>query len=138
MSSTTLPTRPATPATRPATPTRSRKTRPGNPSSQTAPAAPVTARPSAARPPRDRALDVARAGALGVVVLWHWVFSTVAVTGDGPHVGNPVGVVPGLWAVTWILQIMPLFFLVGGAVNAGALDARGPRRFVRRRLERLL
>jgi peptidoglycan/LPS O-acetylase OafA/YrhL len=139
MSSTTLPTRPAAPA--PGSPTRTsfRRTRPGKASAtRSLTPAPAADRATPARPPRDRALDVARAGALGVVVLWHWVFSTVSVAGDGPHVGSPVGVVPGLWALTWVLQIMPLFFLVGGAVNAGALDARGPRRFVRRRLRRLL
>jgi hypothetical protein len=87
---------------------------------------------------RDRTLDVARAGALVVVVLWHWVFSTVAIDGSGPHVGNPVGVVPGLWAVTWVAQVMPLFFLVGGAVHAAALEARGSAGFVSRRLRRLL
>jgi peptidoglycan/LPS O-acetylase OafA/YrhL len=87
---------------------------------------------------RDRTLDVVRAGALAVVVAWHWVFSTVAVDESGPHVGNPVGSVPGLWALTWVLQVMPLFFLVGGAVNAAALDARGPAGFIGRRLRRLL
>lgn len=83
-------------------------------------------------------LDVVRAGALVVVVAWHWVFSIVDVDAGGPHVGNPVGAVPGLRALTWVLQVMPLFFLVGGAVNAAALDARGPRGFVGRRLRRLL
>jgi hypothetical protein len=102
-----------------------------------APAPPPATAPSPV-PRRDRTLDVVRAGALVVVVAWHWVFSTVALDPDGPHVGNPVGVVQGLWALTWVLQVMPLFFLVGGAVNAAALDARGPRGFVGRRLRRLL
>lgn len=83
-------------------------------------------------------LDVARAGALAIVVVWHWVFSTVTVADDGPHVGNPVGVVPGLWAFTWVAQVMPLFFLVGGAVHAAALEHRGADGFVARRLRRLL
>jgi hypothetical protein len=87
---------------------------------------------------RDPVLDVARAGALAVVVLWHWTFSTVSLADDGPHVGNPVGTVPGLWGLTWLLQVMPLFFLVGGAVHAAALDRRGSVGFVGRRLHRLL
>ena len=101
----------------------------------------TAARPRGAAAPapgRDAVLDVARAGALVVVVLWHWAFSTVALRPDGPHVGNPVGVVSGLWALTWLAQVMPLFFLVGGAVHAAALDARGPDGFVSRRLRRLL
>jgi hypothetical protein len=87
---------------------------------------------------RDVVLDVARAGALAVVVLWHWAFTTIDVQADGPHVGNPVGVVPGLWALTWVLQVMPLFFLVGGAVHAAALSSRGGDGFVSRRLRRLV
>jgi hypothetical protein len=52
---------------------------------------------------RDLVLDLVRAAALAVVVLWHWVFSTVAFFPDGPVVGNPVGVTPGLWVLTWIM-----------------------------------
>jgi hypothetical protein len=87
---------------------------------------------------RDPVLDVARAGALGVVVLWHWVFTTVDLTASGPRVGNPIPEVAGLWALTWVAQVMPLFFLVGGAVHAMALERRGPAGFVARRLRRLV
>jgi hypothetical protein len=86
---------------------------------------------------RDLVLDLVRAGALAVVVLWHWVFSTVAFFPDGPVVGNPVGVTPGLWALTWILQPMPLFFAVGGCLHARSYDGRA-RAFWKRRIERLL
>jgi hypothetical protein len=27
---------------------------------------------------------------------------------------NPIHVVPGGWLATWLLQVMPVFFLVGG------------------------
>lgn len=87
---------------------------------------------------RDPILDVARAGALVVVVLWHWVFSTVRFEADGPHVGNPINSTPMLWLSTWFLQVMPLFFLVGGAVHASALASRGAEGFVARRLRRLV
>ena len=49
-----------------------------------------------------------------------------------------MGVVPGLWALTWVAQVMPLFFLVGGAVHAAALETRGADGFVGRRLRRLV
>lgn len=107
------------------------------------PAATVVA-PTTTPPPavpasgRDVVLDVARAAALVVVVLWHWAFSTVSLDDSGPHVGNPVGVVPGFWSVTWLAQVMPLFFLVGGAVHAAALERRGTSGFVSRRLRRLV
>lgn len=93
-------------------------------------------RPSPARQERDLVLDLVRAVALGVVVLWHWVFSTVAFP-NGPTVGNPVGVTPELWALTWILQPMPLFFAVGGCLHARSFDGRTVA-FWKRRFRRLL
>lgn len=72
-------------------------------------------------PGRDPVIDLVRAGALVVVVAWHWAFTTLRWD-DGPKVSNPVGVTPGMWLATWFLQVMPLFFLVGGALHAGALD----------------
>ncbi len=98
----------------------------------------VPREPAVSTPGRDPVLDVARAGALVVVVAWHWVFTTISFDGDGPHIGNPLDVTPGLWVITWFLQVMPLFFLVGGAVHAAALDARGPVGFRARRLRRLV
>ncbi len=56
---------------------------------------------------RDALLDLVRASALLVVVLWHWIFTSVRWSHDGPHVGNPVAVTPGMWLLTWLLQIMP-------------------------------
>lgn len=85
---------------------------------------------------RDRVLDLLRVGALGIVVVWHWVFTTIHLDG-GPRVGNPVGVMPGLWLLTWFLQPMPVFFAVGGLLHA--LSYRGrPTTFWRRRVQRLL
>ena len=72
-------------------------------------AAPSPSDRPADQPGRDLLIDLARAGALGIVVLWHWVFTTIRFGADGPHVGNPVGVTPGMWLVTWFLQPMPIF-----------------------------
>jgi len=63
---------------------------------------------------RDRYLDFLRGFSLVVVVLWHWVFSVVTWGSDGPHASNPIGTTRGLWAATWVLQVMPVFFFVGG------------------------
>jgi peptidoglycan/LPS O-acetylase OafA/YrhL len=51
--------------------------------------------------------------------------------------------VPGGWLATWVLQIMPVFFLVGGYVNLvgwqrAQSDGTTARQFVRDRLRRLL
>jgi hypothetical protein len=76
---------------------------------------------------RDRAVDLLRAFAIGVVVLWHWVFSITHWDGEGAGrhltMPNPVGDVRLLWLATWLLQVMPLFFLVGGFSNRASLTA---------------
>ncbi|MEU6703480.1 acyltransferase family protein [Streptomyces wuyuanensis] len=94
---------------------------------------------------RDRYVDLLRVVSLGTVVLGHWLMA--AVTADG--VGNLLAVVPELQLLTWALQIMPVFFFVGGFSHA--LSYRSLRRghpaddgvslyavFLRARLRRLL
>jgi peptidoglycan/LPS O-acetylase OafA/YrhL len=73
--------------------------------------APAVARPAQAREPF---IDFVRAFSLIVVVMWHWVFTIVKWEDDGPHASNPIGFTSGLWLATWLLQVMPLFFYVGG------------------------
>lgn len=85
---------------------------------------------------RDPVLDLVRAGALVVVVAWHWAFTTLRWTDRGPSVGNPIGETPGLWVATWALQVMPLFFLVGGALHASG--QRDGFALVRHRFARLV
>ncbi len=85
---------------------------------------------------RDPLLDLVRTGALVVVVLWHWIFTSVRWADDGPHVGNPVAATPGLWLLTWVLQVMPAFFVVGGALHAR--DTTPTVEFWRKRTRRLL
>lgn len=59
-----------------------------------------------------------RAGALALVVLGHSSMGIVGWTDSGPVISTSLTVY--WWApwATWILQIMPLFFVAGGAVNA--------------------
>lgn len=76
---------------------------------------------SAATPAdRDRWVDALRAGSLLVVVLGHWLM--VMLTPDG-QITNALTVVPSLQPLTWVLQVMPLFFLVGGVAHSYALDS---------------
>ncbi len=109
----------------------------------TAPPPTVDALVDATPASRDRAVDFLRALAIGVVVLWHWVFSVTHWTDDGRlTMPNPIGDVPGLWLVTWLLQVMPLFFVVGGVANRAAWtaaqrDGRPAYAFVVARLRRL-
>ncbi|BCI51573.1 hypothetical protein NIIDNTM18_08510 [Mycolicibacterium litorale] len=79
-----------------------------------------------------------------VVVLWHWTLSITHWDGDYTLVmPNPIGYVPGKWAATWVLQVMPVFFFVGGYANlagwqANTRDGGGAGRFLAARLRRLL
>lgn len=63
---------------------------------------------------RDPYIDFVRAFSLIVVVIWHWVFTILVWKDDGPHATSPIGFFRGLFVVTWLLQVMPLFFFVGG------------------------
>ncbi|MFF3020865.1 acyltransferase [Streptomyces sp. NPDC057939] len=90
---------------------------------------------------RDRYVDLLRVASLGTVVLGHWLMAAVA--GDG--IGNLLALVPPLQVLTWGLQIMPVFFFVGGFAHALsyrslARRADGPvyAAFLRARLQRLL
>jgi hypothetical protein len=77
---------------------------------------------------RDPFVDLVRAASLVVVVLYHWCFTVFDWRADGPHASNPIGYTRGLWLLTWALQVMPLFFFVGGwATWSGwhAAQARG-------------
>lgn len=69
---------------------------------------------------RDELVDLLRSLATTTVVVWHWVFTILVWRSDGPHADNPIGYVSGLWSLTWVLQVMPLFFVAGGFVHARA------------------
>ncbi|MFC5148183.1 acyltransferase family protein [Streptomyces aureoversilis] len=95
---------------------------------------------------RDRVIDLLRVASLGTVVLGHWLMAAVTVDDDGrAAVGNLLAVEPELQLLTWALQIMPVFFFVGGFSHALsyrslARRAGGPAYalFLRARLQRLL
>lgn len=67
---------------------------------------------------RNRVVDLYRAVAIGVVVLGHWLMAAVVVRDGELAMANTLDLVPPLQGLTWVLQVMPLFFLVGGYANA--------------------
>lgn len=73
---------------------------------------------------RVRAVDAYRAAALLLVVLGHWLAFALFVE-DGQLTGRNVQQVwsPGSW-LTWVFQVMPVFFLVGGYGNAASWTRR--------------
>ncbi|MEU6217332.1 acyltransferase [Streptomyces sp. NPDC047022] len=94
---------------------------------------------------RDRYADLLRVASLGTVVLGHWLMAAVSLGADGRvQVGNLLALQPRLQLLTWVFQVMPVFFFVGGFAHA--LSCRSARRthahaypvFLRARLQRLL
>ncbi len=105
----------------------------------------TTVRTLAAATPatRNRVVDLLRAGAICVVVLGHWLIAAVVVR-DGELVpGHLLELASWTHPLTWVFQVMPVFFLVGGYANA--LSWRSARTrdvpyagWLRSRLRRLL
>ncbi|TQS41568.1 acyltransferase family protein [Cryptosporangium phraense] len=89
---------------------------------------------------RDRYIDLLRVFSIGVVVLGHWLMLTLSVSSGRLQVGNVLADLPAAQLLTWVFQVMPLFFLVGGAAHAAALRSgrRTYAEFVAGRLRRLL
>jgi hypothetical protein len=93
---------------------------------------------------RDRYVDLLRVVSLGVVVFGHWLMAVIVTGPDGAvRTTNLLTIVPSLQPVTWLLQVMPVFFFVGGFSHATAYRSvcrHGGRYadFVRSRAGRLL
>lgn len=93
---------------------------------------------------RNRVVDLLRASAILVVVLGHWLMAAVHVDADGSlHRADLLDLASWTQPLTWVLQVMPVFFLVGGYANA--LSWRSARRrgeqyggWLRSRLRRLV
>ncbi|MFC5819440.1 acyltransferase family protein [Nonomuraea harbinensis] len=75
---------------------------------------------------RDRVVDLLRAVAIIAVVTGHWL--AVYVTYDGGLRGGSVlDVVPWTRRLTWLFQVMPVFFLVGGFAGAASITSHRGR-----------
>jgi fucose 4-O-acetylase-like acetyltransferase len=77
---------------------------------------------------RDRYVDFLRVVSIATVVLGHWTITAVGRSAGGLTAGNVLSTTPWLWLATWVLQVMPVFFFVGGFSNMvswQALERRG-------------
>jgi hypothetical protein len=63
---------------------------------------------------RDASVDITRAWCLTVVVALHTLMVGVSVTADGPVLANAMESWPWFALVSWFVQIMPLFVVLGG------------------------
>jgi len=92
---------------------------------------------------RNRYVDFLRAASILVVVLGHWLMAAPQMQTGDLQVDFLLSAAPWTGYLTWVLQVMPIFFLVGGYANAvswrssqGKGEAYGA--WLRARLRRLL
>jgi hypothetical protein len=92
---------------------------------------------------RNRAIDAYRAVAMCCVALGHWLAADVRLDLNGNLTGgNALKSMTQFHILTWIFQVMPVFFCIGGFSNAASLDAhhragRPNGSWIRARLTRL-
>jgi fucose 4-O-acetylase-like acetyltransferase len=73
---------------------------------------------------RERSVDLWRAVAICLVVLGHWFVVAVAYR-DGELSGyNALAVLTWIDPVTWLFQVMPIFFFVGGYTGGASLASQ--------------
>ncbi|MFD0401853.1 acyltransferase [Kitasatospora sp. NPDC127121] len=72
---------------------------------------------------RDRALDGLRALALLAVPVGHWLLGGFTLSADGAlHNASPLSSLGGLAPISWVLQMLGVFFLVGGHSSVQSLE----------------
>jgi fucose 4-O-acetylase-like acetyltransferase len=92
---------------------------------------------------RNRYIDFLRAASIIVVVLGHWLMAAPAVEREAFTLSDMLHVAPWSQWLTWLFQVMPLFFIVGGYANAASWSAHAAAgndysTWVSRRLQRLV
>ncbi|MEV5631019.1 acyltransferase family protein [Micromonospora tulbaghiae] len=78
-------------------------------------------------PGRERYVDLLRALAITMVVLGHWGVTAIGYDDGRPAGHSALADLRWAWPLTWVAQVMPVFFLVGGYANAASLAARRGR-----------
>lgn len=69
-------------------------------------------------PERNRYVDLLRALSILVVVFGHWLMAAPQVVDGEIRIGHALTDIPWTRGLTWVLQVMPIFFFVGGYSNA--------------------
>ena len=93
---------------------------------------------------RNRYVDFLRAVSISVVVVGHWLMAAPTVeTGLAFTLSDLLQVQPWTQWLTWVFQVMPIFFVVGGYANAASWEAARTRgdgydHWVSQRLQRLV
>jgi fucose 4-O-acetylase-like acetyltransferase len=89
---------------------------------------------------RDPYVDLVRSVAVVVVVIGHWATTTVVWEPGAVRNVNALSEIAALRPVTWLVQVMPVVFFVGGFANARSLAAHGGEAlgYLKSRLGRLM
>ena len=92
---------------------------------------------------RNRVVDLLRVASILVVVFGHWLMAAVTIEAGVLTAGHLLVLADWTHPLTWVFQVMPVFFLVGGYANG--LSWRSARRrgegygsWLRARLRRLV
>ena len=85
----------------------------------------IRARQLADRTPetRNRYVDFLRAVAIMAVVMGHWLIVAPSVEGGRLRLDHMLSLEPWTQWLTWVFQVMPVFFIVGGYSNAASWEA---------------
>ncbi|HLT90635.1 MAG TPA: acyltransferase [Woeseiaceae bacterium] len=94
-------------------------------------------------PSRNRYVDFLRAASIVVVVLGHWLMAAPTIDREAFTLSDMLYIAPWTQWLTWIFQVMPLFFVVGGYANAASWlsyrsEGEDYAAWVSRRLRRLV
>lgn len=92
---------------------------------------------------RNRYVDLLRALSISAVVLGHWLIAAPAFMGGIASMDHLLQIQPRAQWLTWLFQVMPVFFFVGGYSNGVSWDGaqgKGQRYsyWLESRLRRLL
>ena len=72
---------------------------------------------------RNRYVDFLRAASICIVIVGHWLMATVYYVDGELTTEHVFRVIPATQWLTWIFQVMPVFFIVGGYSNAVSLES---------------
>jgi len=72
---------------------------------------------------RNRYVDFLRAVSIFAVITGHWLVVTLHFQDGALTVGRVTAVQPNTQWITWVFQVMPIFFIVGGYANAVSLES---------------
>ena len=92
---------------------------------------------------RNRYVDLLRALSISAVVMGHWLIAAPYLEAGSPRIVHLLDIQPWSRWLTWFLQVMPVFFFVGGFSNGVSWDGAKKRgqlypRWLESRMRRLL